>query len=145
MERCLGSKHRHAEWTYGKWVEDEDSMLKDAVQTHGDKNWAVLVHGRTGKRCHNRWRSVLDPSIDRANGRTGKWTEDEDSKLREAVQMHGSKNWDAIAQLLVPGRTKIQCRSSWRKRLDPNRSTVRGKGHSALNKAPALEQDSNFS
>jgi hypothetical protein len=34
----------------GKWGEDEDSMLKAAVQMHGDKDWvliATLVSGRT--------------------------------------------------------------------------------------------------
>jgi hypothetical protein len=34
----------------------------------------------------------LDPNIDEANGRTGKWTVDEDSKLKRAVQSHGGKN-----------------------------------------------------
>jgi hypothetical protein len=37
--------------------------------------------------------------------RAGKWTTDEDSTLREAVEKHNCKNWDAIVAL-VPGRTK---------------------------------------
>jgi hypothetical protein len=37
----------------GKWAEDEYIGLKDAVQTHGDKDWAAitaLVPGRTTNR-----------------------------------------------------------------------------------------------
>jgi myb proto-oncogene protein len=99
----------------GKWVEDEDSKLKDAVQTHGDKNWvtiSALVPGRTKKQCSDRWRDTLNPSIGRANGREGKWTPVEDSKLNDAVQTHDCKNWAAITAL-VPGRARTQCRSRW--------------------------------
>jgi hypothetical protein len=98
----------------GKWKEDEDSKLNDAVQTHGAKNWAAiaaLVPGRTRKQCGQRWKDVLDPSIDRTPlGRTCNWAEDEDSKLKNAVQKYDGKNWAAIAAL-VPGRTKVQCRN----------------------------------
>jgi hypothetical protein len=101
----------------GKWVEDEDSKLEDAVQTHGGKNWgtiAALVPGRTKIQCNRRWKDALDPSIDRPPPeRTGKWTEDENIKLRDAVQTHGGKSWGAIAAL-VSGRTKTQCRSRWK-------------------------------
>jgi hypothetical protein len=99
----------------GKWAEDEDSKLKDALQTHGGKNWVViaaLVPGRTISQCRNRWHNGLNPSIDRANGRTGKWAEDEDSKLKDAVQTHGGKDWDAISALVL-GRTKSQCCNRW--------------------------------
>jgi hypothetical protein len=98
-----------------RWTEVEDIKLKDAVQTHGGKNWgaiAALVLGRTVSQCYYRWKDVLDLSIDRANGRTGKWTEDEDSKLQDAVKTHGGKNWKTIAAL-VPDRTKEQCTSRW--------------------------------
>jgi hypothetical protein len=61
----------------------------------------------------------LDPSIGRANGRTGKWTAVEDSKLKVAVKTHGGNDWVGIA-LLVTGRSKKQCWSRWYDILDPN-------------------------
>jgi hypothetical protein len=45
----------------------------------------------------------LDPGIDLANGRTGKWAEDEDIKLKDAVQIHGGKEWIAITALVSAG------------------------------------------
>jgi hypothetical protein len=90
----------------GRWAAEEDDTLKDAVQTHGVKNWvtiAELVPGRTHKQCCDRWHVVLDPNIDRASGRKS-WTAFEDRKLQDAVQIHVVKNWDAIAEL-VPDRT----------------------------------------
>ena len=95
----------------GKWSEDEDIKLKDAVQRHGGKDW-VAIFGRTKSQCYDRWQNVLDSSIALTAGRTGKWSAVEDSKLKDAVQTHGCKDWDAIAALL-PGRTKIQCQKKW--------------------------------
>jgi hypothetical protein len=63
-------------------------MLKDALPTHDIKNWvtiAALVLGRTSKQCYNRWRDALVFNIDPAAARAGKWTEDEDMKLENAV------------------------------------------------------------
>jgi hypothetical protein len=34
-------------------------------------------------------------------------------KLKAAVQIHGGKNWDAVAAL-VPGRTRKQCQNRLR-------------------------------
>jgi myb proto-oncogene protein len=125
----------------GTWSEDEDSKLKDAVQTYGGKNWAAiasLVPGRTKIQCRNRW-SDMKPnrSIDRANEHTGSWTIAEDSKLKNAVRMHGSKNWVSITEL-VPSRTKKQCCTRWHKSMDPNRGTVRRKEQGTLKYAPGL-------
>jgi hypothetical protein len=106
---------RNIDQANGKWTEDEDSRLKDAVHTHGGKNWgaiAALVLGRTVKQCWSRWHDVLDPTIDRANGRMGTWAEDEDINLKDAVQTHGGKNWDKIAAL-IPGRSERQCSGRW--------------------------------
>jgi hypothetical protein len=103
------------------WTKDEDAKLINAVTNTSKNKWgneymtdwvtvAALVPGRTTSQCKHRWRDVLNPSIDRKPpGRSGTWIEDEDSKLKDAVQMHGGKNWGAISAL-VPGRTKNQCR-----------------------------------
>jgi hypothetical protein len=82
------------------WAADEDRKLRNTVQTHGGKNCgaiAALVPGQTKSRCIGRWKDVLDPSIDRANESTGKWSADGDVKLKDAVQTHGGKNWGPIA------------------------------------------------
>jgi hypothetical protein len=59
--------------------------VKYAVHTHGGKNWddiATLVPGRTRKQCHSRWYNASKPSIDQMGESSGRWTVDEDSKLR---------------------------------------------------------------
>jgi hypothetical protein len=56
----------------------------------------------------------MNPNIDRAAGRMSKWTEDEDTKLKDVVQTHGRKNWVAISAK-IPGRTKKQCLNRWYK------------------------------
>jgi uncharacterized protein (DUF2237 family) len=113
----------------GAWTEDEDLKLKAAVQTHGGKNWnkiAALVPGRTKRQCRDRWHSALDPSVAPTAGRTGTWTVDEDLKLKAAVQIHGGKNWNAIAAM-VPGRTKNQCNKRWHNYFDPSVAPTAGR------------------
>ncbi len=113
----------------GAWIEEEEIKLKYAVQTHGGKDWvaiATLVPGRTRLQCWNRWRDALNPSIDRATGRKGKWTAVEDSKLKDAVQMHGGKDWAAISTM-VPGRTRTQCWFRWKDALDPSINRTNGR------------------
>jgi myb proto-oncogene protein len=78
----------------GKWTTVEDSKLKDAVQTRGDKDWAAisaLVPGRTKGQCNSRWHKTFHPSIILMAGRAGKWAKDEDSTLKDAVQTKGVK------------------------------------------------------
>jgi hypothetical protein len=101
----------------GSWTEDEDRKLASAVHTVGGNKWvaiAVLVPGRTKAQCRSRWNCISISTIDRTTAYTGKWEEDEDIKLKNAVQMHGGKSWDEIA-LLVPSRTKSQCWHRWQK------------------------------
>jgi hypothetical protein len=116
----------------GRWTLVEDAKLIGAVtntrKKKKSKNWAAiaaLVPGRTKNQCENRWRNALNPSIDQMTGTTGKWKEEEDTKLKAAVQTHGGKNWVAVAAL-VPGRTKIQCKNRWHDTLDPSTDRVNG-------------------
>lgn len=121
----------HTNERTGKWTAKEDSKLKSAVEMHGDENWeaanrckgknwvivSALVPGRTRKQCRDRWKYLVETSINRAAGRTGKWTMYEDDKLKDLVQTHGSKNnWDAIAAL-VSGRSRSQCMHRWQSGL----------------------------
>lgn len=41
-----------------------------------------------------------------------KWTEEEDTRLQEAVRRCGTNNWVVVSQF-VPGRTGKQCRERW--------------------------------
>jgi hypothetical protein len=66
---------------------------------------------------------ALDPSIGRATARVGTWTADEDKMLKDAVLVHGGKNWETIATL-VPGRAKIQCFYRWSKYASLNPATA---------------------
>jgi hypothetical protein len=96
---------------------EEDKTLREAVGKHGTKKWkaiAALVTGRSKSQCCKRWHDTLVSNIDPATARTGKWIEDEDTKLKEVVRERGAKNWKAIAAL-VPGRTKKQCGNRWTK------------------------------
>lgn len=49
---------------------------------------------------------------------TGKWTAEEDARLRRAVNANAGKNWKKIA-IYLPGRTDVQCLHRWQKVLKP--------------------------
>ena len=49
----------------------------------------------------------------------GKWTKEEDSILRKAVDEYGAKEWKKIAAVLGGTRTSVQCLHRWNKVLKP--------------------------
>jgi myb proto-oncogene protein len=78
----------------GKWTMEEDAKLAEAV-TKFDNEWvgvAFLVPGRNNVQCRTRWAEGLDPKVYR-----GRWTEEEDAKLAEAVTKFGEV-WVAQTQ-----------------------------------------------
>ena len=46
------------------------------------------------------------------------WKREEDEKLLQAVEIHGTKKWHLVAQS-VPNRTRKQCRERYFNHLDP--------------------------
>ncbi|XP_039139795.1 snRNA-activating protein complex subunit 4-like isoform X1 [Dioscorea cayenensis subsp. rotundata] len=99
------------------WTEEEDAMLRAAVENLGDNNWQMVsssLEGRTGPQCSNRWRKSILP-----DRRVGRWSIDEDKRLKVAVMLFGAKNWNKIARF-APGRTQVQCRERWLNCLDPS-------------------------
>ena len=97
-----------------KWSAEEDLKLELAVKIHkrmdGSPDWALIaehIDGKTSQQCANRfYRMQNRPS------KRGKWSEEEDAKLRQAVESNlrsnGRPNWDAVAEIIV-GRTHKQC------------------------------------
>jgi hypothetical protein len=103
----------------GTWTKEEDNTLKDAVEKHNGEDWAAiseLLPGRTKQQCNKRWHGALDSKSDEMTAHMGRWTKEEDGKLKDAVEKHNGKNWTAIAAL-VPGRTKQQCLNRWHSAL----------------------------
>jgi hypothetical protein len=103
----------------GKCTKKEEDKLKDAVDKHNGKEFAAitaLVPGRTKIPCWNRWQDSLRFKTDEATACVGKWTKEEDEKLKDAVDKHKDEGWAAISALL-PGRTKKQCTNRWHSNL----------------------------
>lgn len=48
-----------------------------------------------------------------------RWTPEEDQKLCEAVQKHGTTYWSEVAAFVGNGRTSAQCSQRWNRVLDP--------------------------
>ncbi|OVA00635.1 SANT/Myb domain [Macleaya cordata] len=100
------------------WTKDDDTQLRAAVEAFGENDWQLIafnLEGRTGTQCSNRWIKTLHP----ARKRVGRWTVEEDKRLKVAVMLFGPKTWQKIAQF-VPGRTQVQCRERWVNCLDPS-------------------------
>ncbi|TVU41062.1 hypothetical protein EJB05_14553, partial [Eragrostis curvula] len=95
----------------GRWSLDEDKCLMVAVKLFRSGSWnriSQFVPGRTQSQCRERWKDVLDPSLDH-----GEWRPEEDSKLLDAVSKLGTK-WSKVAKL-IPNRSDNMCLSRWRR------------------------------
>ena len=47
------------------------------------------------------------------------WTQEEDQKLKEAVDAYGCNNWGAVVSVVGNGRTRSQCAQRWNRVIDP--------------------------
>lgn len=57
------------------------------------------------------------PRFERRSSAGGKWSAEEDDKLRNIVDAHGAKNWKEIASMLGTTRSDVQCLHRWKKVL----------------------------
>ncbi|KAG8388014.1 hypothetical protein BUALT_Bualt02G0081200 [Buddleja alternifolia] len=122
--QCLARYQRslNASILKREWTKEEDNQLRAAVETFGESNWQLVasaMEGRTGTQCSNRWLKTLHPG----RKRIGKWTEEEDKRMKVAVTLFGPKTWKKVARC-VPGRTQVQCRERWVNCLDPSLNTA---------------------
>ncbi|KAK7695622.1 hypothetical protein QCA50_000258 [Cerrena zonata] len=119
------------------WSPESDRRLTEAIRIYGIVNWqqvAKLVsEDVTATQCQSRYMRSLDPSISRVP-----WTEEEDARLRDAVEIYGTA-WSEIAEFL-PNRNSEQCRERWQEKLSP--TLAKGKWAEAEDQAllAAVEQ-----
>ncbi|KAH9942556.1 Homeodomain-like protein [Amylocystis lapponica] len=94
----------------GSWTAEEDDQLRRAVAVFGH-SWievATYVPGRNNEQCRDRYQDNLAPSVSR-----GKWTEDQDKALLQAIEKAGGLKWKEISRILDNGRTDNQCRARY--------------------------------
>ena len=92
------------------WSPEEDVMLKQLVDTHGVKSWAIIathLEQRNGKQCRERWRHHLRPGLTK-----GEWSTEEELEIWSRVVQYGTK-WALLAEEYMPGRTENDIKNRW--------------------------------
>lgn len=92
-----------------KWSSEDDQFLRQAILKFGVDNWksvALIVPGRTGKQCRERWLSHMCPNLVRSE-----WSLQEDIILIQKQKDVGNK-WSLIANFL-PGRSTTSIKNRW--------------------------------
>ena len=78
----------------GPWSSEEDNRLMVWVQEKGPIKWAqcaLLIPGRSGKQCRERWFNNLNPNV-----KKGDWNPEEDDLIFKLYVNYGS-SWSKIA------------------------------------------------
>ncbi|XP_071693937.1 uncharacterized protein [Rutidosis leptorrhynchoides] len=98
----------------GAWSDEEDKLLTNYIQTHGEGQWRSMPSKagllRCGKSCRLRWMNYLRPGIKRGN-----FTAEEDDVIVRLHSIHGSR-WSFIANELL-GRTDNEIKNHWNSHL----------------------------
>ncbi|XVE54459.1 hypothetical protein DITRI_Ditri03aG0083100 [Diplodiscus trichospermus] len=106
----------------GLWKPEEDMILKNYVETHGEGNWATVSKRsglmRGGKSCRLRWKNYLRPNIKR-----GGMSKEEEDLIIRMHKLLGNR-WSLIAGRL-PGRTDNEVKNYWNTHL--NKKSILGK------------------
>ncbi|CAI9772631.1 unnamed protein product [Fraxinus pennsylvanica] len=102
----------------GPWSSDEDTLLRNYIQQHGEGQWRSVPNKagllRCGKSCRLRWMNYLRPGIKRGN-----ITTDEEDLITRLHSLLGNR-WTLIAGRL-PGRTDNEIKNHWNTHMLKNR------------------------
>lgn len=136
VQRGLRTRY-HNNGERGPWNADEDARLREAYAARPQK-WTYIggLVGRLPEDCKDRWRNLLVYGEKRG---VGTWTEDEVTRLRQAVaecvdllceakaqeSVEGTRptaeevgwsdvSWAAVSERLGGSRSRLQCYSKWK-------------------------------
>ena len=64
-------------------------------------------------------KQYMNPTGGITRSKCKRWTDEEDQRLRDAIEKYGTDNWLAVSTYVAGGRTKAQCSQRWNRCLDP--------------------------
>ncbi|XP_059067575.1 transcription factor MYB3-like [Cryptomeria japonica] len=103
-----------SEFKKGYWTKEEDRLLKQHIQLHGEAHWSSIpiTSGllRCGRSCRLRWMNHLRPNLKR-----GKISQDEEELIIRLQILLGNR-WSLIVGRM-PGRTDNEVKNYWYSRL----------------------------
>ncbi|GLJ48263.1 hypothetical protein SUGI_1018910 [Cryptomeria japonica] len=98
----------------GPWAPEEDLLLINYIQAHGEGRWRTLPHKaglqRCAKGCRLRWMNYLRPNVKRGN-----ISLDEEDLIIRLHKLLGNR-WSLIAGR-IPGRTDNEIKNYWNSHL----------------------------
>jgi hypothetical protein len=93
-----------------KFGPEEDKLLTEAVQLHGESDWslvATFLPGRNARQCRERWFNYVNPHLVKRS-----WTLEEDSLLVQKYNEFGP-HWNVLCRLFDGrGRNDLKNRLS---------------------------------
>lgn len=116
--RMRWTKHLDPSIKKGNWTIEEDNIVLAGVAKYG-RSWVTIGQQLPG-RCEA---DILSRylSLSQAQNVCENWSEDEDTLLRTAIERHGTRNWNLVADV-VQRRGATACMKRW-SFLDKSKAT----------------------